>query len=324
MSLLTRPPLRTSILLLPPAIRTALYAPRARQFHASASHNSPLDTAHSLFLSLHDIGHTWALAVPLAAITVRLGLLTVLIPARTSMQRRMQIAPLITGFRSAQRQETGTIIKMGGMQDLRQHSKEYDSKFEEYKKWLRKDWRAGRFWQFASWVQLPLFLGMAECMRSMLGMHRGILAMISSSIFGDPDATPATLDNLEKPVFHAEWIEPSMTTEGLPWFQDLTVADPTLTLPFMVSGLMFANIYFSGGKALASQQKPWQRGLKRGLLGVALLIGPMTLGLPAGILYYWACSSATSFASNMLIDRIWPLQRPVLACKRPLRVEGGS
>jgi inner membrane protein COX18 len=321
MPLLTRPPLRTNIFRLPPSLRTTLYNQRYQQFHASNPRKSPLDTAHSLFLSLHEIGHTWALAVPLAALTVRLGLLTILIPARTSLQRRMQIAPMITAYRSAQRQRTEELIKSGGIQDLPQHSKEYDKHFEGYKTRLRREWRAGSLWQIMSWVQLPVFLGMAECMRSMLGMQRGILAIISSSIFGTDESTPATLDNLEKQVFHADWIEPSMTTEGLPWFQDLTVADPTLTLPFLVSGLMFANIYFSGGKDLAAQQKPWQRGLKRGLLGVALLIGPMTLNLPAGLLYYWACSSATSFASNLLIDRVWPVGRPVLASKRPLRIE---
>jgi inner membrane protein COX18 len=326
MSLLPRTSLRTNIFQLPPNIRTTLYRHRLRQFHASAplkSETTLLDIPHQLFLSLHDIGQTWTLAIPLAALTIRFGLLAFQLPARHAQQRRHQMTPVINGFRSAQNIAQERDIKNG--RTSRMHSQTFkEMEFAKYKRDASVEWNTGLHWTFLSYLQLPVFLGMAECMRSMLGMQRGLLAAIMSRFEGLPleisSATEERLDGLESNIFRPEWIEPSMATEGLFWCHDLTVADPTLALPFIVSALMFANISL-GSEVVAAERKPWQKGLHRGLMIVALLIGPLTMQLPAGILYYWACSSATSLGSNLWMDRKYPLKKPIKACKRPLRAE---
>jgi inner membrane protein COX18 len=326
MSLFTRTHLHPNILRLPPSIRTTVYRLPSRQFHASTSLKSEttlLDIPHQIFLSLHDVGHTWALAIPLAALTVRLGLLTFQLPARRAQQRRHQIIPMLNGYRSVQNIVQERAIRTARA-DKVLSQKHYKEEFDDYRRRLGSEWGTGLKWTWLSYLQLPVFLGMAECMRSMLGMQRGLLAAIMSRFEGLPleisSATEERLEGLESNIFRPEWIEPSMATEGLFWCQDLTVADPTLALPFMVSALMFANISL-GSEVVAAERKSWQKGLHRGLMIVALLIGPLTMQLPAGILYYWACSSATSLASNVWMDKKYPLKKPVKACKRPLRAE---
>jgi inner membrane protein COX18 len=324
MPLIRPPPFRRQILHLPPSVRSTLYQHSTRQFHASSPQKSStlLDLPHELLLSLHNISGAWALTIPLAAITIRACLLTVQIPARTALQRRIQTLPFITAFRSLQTKSFITTVREGGRAvDVKAYQR---GQLTLRKTAIEKIWGTGKAYTYLSYLQIPIFLSMAECMRSMLGMERGLLGAVISSVKSlDEDSNVGeVLEGIEKPVFHPEWIEPSMATEGMLWFTDLTIADPTITLPFVVSGLIVANIVLSGGKINAADQKPWQRGLKRGLIGMGLCIGPLTLNVPAGILYYWACSSAAGLAANLWIDRVWPIKKPVMACKRPLGEDG--
>ncbi|KAJ9656094.1 hypothetical protein H2201_008645 [Coniosporium apollinis] len=93
---------------------------------------------------------------------------------------------------------------------------------------------------------------------------------------------------VDAPAQLVSWLEPSMANEGALWFQDLTVADPTLTLPFVVSGIMFLNVWRGSAQTKrVGRESVGAKTLRRGLLLLTLAIGPLTLNVPAGVMVYW-------------------------------------
>lgn len=208
-------------------------------------------------------------------------------------------------------------------------------------------------------VQIPVFFTMAEVIRKMCGARDGLLALAASSLKGvkqwfgaamadsaDADAAsnaiatpealsapdagvdalsiagtlndavaPASADGLAA-IATSPFFEPSLATEGMLWFPNLILPDPFL--PFIVSGLMFSNIYFT--KNAPTSEKNWPNAMRRVLLGVSLLIGPLCQNLPAGLMLYWAGSTTSVMAWNKWLDWRYPTPSDSTACKRPLQM----
>ncbi|KAH9876145.1 hypothetical protein J1614_004024 [Plenodomus biglobosus] len=141
------------------------------------------------------------------------------------------------------------------------------------------------------------------------------VAASPSADVGPLVATP-TPDMGGLAVTHSQWFDPSLANEGMLWFQDLVVPDPTGVLPFIVSGLMFCNIYFT--KNTAPSGPSWQTALRRTLLAVSLLVGPICQDLPAALMLYWASSTSSVIVWNWWLDWKHPTPSGHTACKRPL------
>jgi inner membrane protein COX18 len=276
---------------------------------------------HEILVSLHSIGLSWAVVIPTAALLARALIFpTITLPLRRVMQRRLELVPLISAFAPSLRNTMEKAPKEGV------YKKAPDVLFKNRmlaaRKHLQKDFKCGWWYNWITVLQLPVFLAITEAIRSMIGMQRGLMGALLDRIGWSSTGSVLEQDSASPRLYNPEWYEPSMAVEGLPWMLDLTAADPSLTLPFVVSGLMIANLAFTGPKVTKElPQSLMQRRMTRSLLLVGLAIGPLTLELPAGILYYWACSSASALASNILLDRMYPLRSPVRACARPLRAE---
>lgn len=204
-------------------------------------------------------------------------------------------------------------------------------------------------------IQIPIFFTMAEVIRKMCGARDGLLALTASSVRGmkewvtggneaasDAGAASGVLeasDALAAPdalsiasalnntsvttnsdglaaLANSPFFEPTLATEGMLWFPNLITPDPFL--PFIVSGLMFSNIYFS--KNAPTSDKNWPNAIRRLLLGVSLLIGPLCQNLPAGLMLYWAGSTTSVMAWNKWLDWKYPAPADFTACKRPLQM----
>ncbi|RYO87099.1 hypothetical protein DL766_003555 [Monosporascus sp. MC13-8B] len=127
--------------------------------------------------------------------------------------------------------------------------------------------------------------------------------------------------------------EPSLTTGGCLWFPDLTVADPWHILPLALSGILVLNLWprsaagrrlllnmgsdtaAPGGREPASaadgnnlaRGARFRAGLQRGLMLVSLMMGPLTMDLPAALHLYWISSSAVSWATGNVLRRLYPV-----------------
>lgn len=315
-------------------IRSTGHLQAFRSFHASSTARFNAHTIvdfattipHELLMGLHNIGLPWAAVIPLSAVLIRATVLFPLttLPSRRAQQRLLSTVPL-------RHADASMLFSM-----LRPPNTEATIKKDLAIANRRMNKRFGTTWSMTTKViwQFPVFVALAETIRRMAGANGGLLTVIAEWITPRSEWAKEVVDekvgSLAAQVGQS-WVEPSFATEGMLWFQDLTAADPTLTLPFLVSALTIANLQLGSripkksdkdekaviNKGMADKALA-QGALHKILLFGAFLIGPLTLQVPSGIMLYWASSSMASIAQNLLVDRVWPLEQPIGRCKRPL------
>ncbi|XP_071117534.1 cytochrome c oxidase assembly protein COX18, mitochondrial-like [Haliotis cracherodii] len=122
-------------------------------------------------------------------------------------------------------------------------------------------------------VQLPVWLCMSFALRNMSG------------------SVPAI--GLESPV-----LCPELMTEGMLWFRDLTVPDPTFILPLSV-GLI--NLIMLEMQFKLQTPTRLQKVAKNVWRGTTVILVPIAAIVPCSMCFYWACSSLFTFAQFLLL-----------------------
>jgi inner membrane protein COX18 len=309
-------------------------------------------------MSLIHIQVPWYAAIPLSAFLLRAALVTSFGTwARSLMARYVGLQPLRQALARTKRDEVlKEMHKHGGARSPKEAQTRTMAGVKKMVNELDSRWRVTLKGQ-VGWtlIQIPIFFGMAEVIRKMCGARDGLLALAASSIRGikdwvtggsqaatDAGASSGALeasDALAAPdalsiagalnnttaasnvdglatLASSPFFEPSLATEGMLWFPNLIAPDPFL--PFIVSGLMFSNIYLS--KNAPTSDKNWPNLIRRVLLGVSLLIGPLCQNLPAGLMLYWAGSTTSVMVWNKWLDWKYPAPLDFTACKRPLQM----
>lgn len=129
----------------------------------------------------------------------------------------------------------------------------------------------------------------------------------------------------------APHFDPTMQTEGFLFSPDLTLPDPTGTLPVALLSVMMARILLRPNdrpiKSGPPITFPWRwltsKYSKLQMFGVSLsgLFIVVTAHMPAGIVLYFACSAAAGMVQRRWLDARMPLRPAIQACKRPTRVK---
>ncbi|KAF2035491.1 hypothetical protein EK21DRAFT_96724 [Setomelanomma holmii] len=291
--------------------------PPARAFHASVPRHDPLlDAILTLPHEMMNIIHTsvpWYAAIPLSAFITR-GLLVTTAGAwaRSLTARYVGLQPLRQALAYQKRDE---ILRRGNFRDPKQVAVMLKKEVKEQVAQLDGRWnvtiRGQISWTFA---QIPIFFAMAETIRQKCGARDGLLGLVFSAFKKEDAGTVGDVLH----VTSSKWFDPSLASEGMLWFQDLLLPDPTGALPFIVSGLMFTNIYMT--KNTVQSDARWPDLFRRTLLGLALLIGPLTQNLPAALLLYWGASTSSVMLWNVWLDWKYPAPMGYTACKRPLQM----
>lgn len=163
---------------------------------------------------------------------------------------------------------------------------------------------------------------MIETLRGMVGTHKGLLGLFflpgpadkNNELDPAPELAAAgvlDVDNVRAIVP----IEPSLATEGILWFTNLTAPDPMLLLPFMLSASIFLNTFSGQRRGIPGIAMTVARTRLLRALGVlALAAGPLTLQAPSGILLYWVSSSMMGYVQGYFIDIYMPIKPPVMPC----------
>jgi YidC/Oxa1 family membrane protein insertase len=94
---------------------------------------------------------------------------------------------------------------------------------------------------------------------------------------------------------------PSLAEGGALWFTDLTVADPTYALPVIASATFLLTVEAGAADGMEGQPEKMKKRMKNIMRGVAVVIVPFTLNLPAAVFMYWTTSNAFSLAQTMLL-----------------------
>jgi inner membrane protein COX18 len=314
--------------------------PLPRAFHASAPRQDPVLDAvlylpHEMMNLIHTSGLPWYAALPLTAFITR-GLLVTTAGswARALMARYVGLHPLRQALAFHKRNE---ILQRGNFRTPKEAMIVVKKEVKDEVAKLDKRWNVSLGGQIGwTLAQIPIFFAMAEAIRQKCGARDGLLG-IGFSVFKSKDAQTAVgemgedvqtaVGEMGEDVQTAigdmaattsTWFEPSLANEGVLWFQDLLLPDPTGTLPFIVSGLMFANIYMT--KNTVDNVASWSLLFRRTLLGVSLLVGPLCQGMPAALMVYWASSTTSVMLWNLWLDWKYPAPRNFTACKRPLQM----
>lgn len=155
-----------------------------------------------------------------------------------------------------------------------------------------------------SFIKVPIWFTMMETIRRMTGTADGMASLFAKSLTalkGKQNPGPGTTDELIP-------TEPSLATEGMLWFEDLMVPDPSLILPFALYGVMF--LFYSSARGTSSsfltlipglnierrrQIVYWTLLKNRIFKFGALAVVPATLLFPSAMLLYWISSSLAGF-----------------------------
>lgn len=94
---------------------------------------------------------------------------------------------------------------------------------------------------------------------------------------------------------------PSMVEGGTLWFHDLTVADPTYALPIISAASFLLMIELNAADGMEGQTDTMRSRFKNIMRGVAVLIVPFTVNLPAGVFMYWTASNMVSLVQSSVL-----------------------
>lgn len=323
----------------------------SRSFHATPSTHFDVESViapvHSVLDGVHaTTGLPWAAVIPLTAVLVRSCVgLPLAIYARKRLQRQYDLLPLLQGWRQ-QIQAAAAREKqhLGPIAASREANKALRSKRRElFKRWDCQTWKP-----FMPGLALFVWLPVMETIRNMSGVRAGLIGLVlrksgepatsasaaaahvdNGSAGGSLSYTPldstsvvegidytttanSVASNTGAPVVNT-FLEPGFATEGALWFPDLSVSDPTLLLPFMLSASMFLNTLPSRGRD-PTQVNASGRRITLILRIMALAAGPLTLQMPSAMLLYWTTSMTLGFLQNLALDAFMPMRRPIMPC----------
>eukprot|EP00842_Homolaphlyctis_polyrhiza_P003900 jgi/Hompol1/4510/HPOL_003664-RA len=160
----------------------------------------------------------------------------------------------------------------------------YKLKYREKANELYRIYRCHPFRTFLlPWVQIPLFISMSFALRWLVAYPAFWMA------------TP--------PSF-----APGMDEEGALWFDNLTIADPTLITPILVGATYLMNIEFNTSLRAKEGTRPTsgQIAFRFFLRSLSILIIPIAAQVPMAITLYWLTSALFSTVQNLifyLLDR---------------------
>ncbi|KAE8843484.1 hypothetical protein HRS9122_04587 [Pyrenophora teres f. teres] len=298
--------------------RASTWCPSTRAFHASAPRKDALvDAILYLPHEMMSLIHTtvpWYAAIPISAFVAR-GLLvtTAGVHARSLLARWFGLLPLRHALALQKRDE---MLQQRTFRTPREATLAAKNELRQAASALDKRWKTTLKGQIG-WTlgQIPIFFAMAETIRQKCGAQDGLMGMGIAAIKGEGTTMVNESGELVVRITPTAWFEPSLANEGMLWFPDLLVPDPMGVLPFIVSGLMFSNIYFT--KNAPPTDAKWPKFIRRTLLSVALLIGPLGQQMPAALMLYWCSSTTSVMLWNVWLDRKYPAEG-YTPCKRPL------
>ncbi|CAG8978647.1 hypothetical protein HYALB_00009463 [Hymenoscyphus albidus] len=286
--------------------------PTSRAFHASPRPRF-LETfiapTHTLFEGVHSLtGLPWAYSIPLTAIVIRSFItLPISMYTRRIQQRRAERLPLLSAWTIRLHREV--MAQSGHLGPAAAQAALFKKLGKQRAEMLQ---RAGiETWKiFLPVLQLPVFLIVIETLRMMSGTDIGLLGTLVSS-FGSSYSIPflSAISSL------TAWYEPTLATEGMMWFKDLTAADPEGRLSYILSGAMLMNVLHFGKHEAEKLPLPvGVQRLNRSLVVICCLIGPLLSSTPSGILIYWISSSVCSKIQASVLARTMPV-RIIAPCK---------
>lgn len=357
-----------------------LRAPQHRSFHVGPYIQAGCETAQDAILTIHDFtGLPWAFAIPLVALGVNLLFrLPSTIHSQLLLQRRSKVAAVLQGwFMKLYRDAVREKVPPGQMK------KEIEKRAKSQSKRIYRALGLQQWKMFSALIGVPFWLLSLEGIRRLCGWSRwdsvlngapgaaaetrapaiaaienGTIVEASqsaaegitdtTSTFVPPVADAAAVTDVASGAAQissaAPALEPTLTSEGMLWFTDLTAADPYYILPVCFTALTIINLIPKdeaarralfprlhaflkrrghGNQGASPQAGPqdlttsptetvqlsggWRVRLIRTLVFFSPGLIVLTGGFPAAMHLYTVTSVLITMASRSLVTRFAPL-----------------
>ena len=269
---------------------------------------------HELFQTVHSIGFSWATALPISAFLVRACVYCPLfaIPSHMRNRRRVEALPLKEGWTHAGQISMKNDLPPEKLKDRTELRRLSDRRAKLRHLAVDKDFKIGLLANFRPLLQFPIFYTFAETIRRMAGAQSSLLALIVQHMPGNTERLDGRESMLESNIQNNAFLEPSMASEGILWFENLTVADPTHNLSFILSATTFGHLWWRSRNTQSIRLK----ALRVLLLSGAVLIAPLTLNMPSAVLLFWLSSTVGAILQGIVLDLLSPLPKPIRKCSR--------
>ncbi|KAI0555644.1 hypothetical protein F4679DRAFT_255 [Xylaria curta] len=334
-----------------------------RSYHWQTSLSTAIEGTQNLIVDLHTVsGLPWFLTIPLVAFTVgAVFRLPFQVYTQRILRRRTESGPVLQAW-NARLQDDVSREGVARSQDMSEVQKRQDRVLRRiYRKLGLQEWRL-----YSGVASFPVWLLAIDGVRRLCGGPRGLIGSLIAGPAGaaatglpagdivDAAADPAALSSIAETARAV--VDPSLRIEGCLWFTDLTAADPYHVLPLLLSATLVYNLLPKSGEqfsdrlrvAMGRRPRSAQAQTLSGadhrirfgerakatfyvsMVGLAAVIGPATLDLPAALHLYWLTSSATSAGFARGLKAFMPVQSKLrerctgveFSVIRPQRVSG--
>lgn len=298
-----------------------------------------LQGSELLFTNVHQItASPWYVSIPLVAIITSATIRAPLnLWSLGTARRKARLTPLIQaqtamGLRKKNRLDALDIVSKSSQKAAKQIYANFGQN------------NRGVF--LSGLLSLPVFVSNIQVLWRMCGGQQGILGrlMFGSQTMNDKitttpaSATATAQSNESGELMVSEYsnvqetitLEPILANGGCLWFPNLLEADPYHVLPFAVSAVMMLNIMpwniagirgllgLSGpeGQIAISTTSKTARALQRAMFLLSLLLGPLTMDMPAAIHLYWISSATTTLLISKGLKKLMPIpQGSITPCR---------
>ncbi|RCH81476.1 membrane insertase cox18 [Rhizopus stolonifer] len=246
---------------------------------------------------IHNTGLPWWATIVSSTILLRSCLtFPIAVYQQQSIGKMINLAPMVQSWGETLKTQVGKQSVRQGWHYTRYQAelqKRYSQKVKEiYAHYGCSRWKL----LLLPYIQIPLFVSMSLSLRH--------VAAMPLPWWGQTAETPAS----------------GLSDEGLGWFMDLTVADPTMMVPFLIGAGNLINVELNAWYANKAQSKK-QTIITNVLRGVSIAFVPIAAQTPMAIGLYWLSSAWYSVAQNLafrLPAVRTALKMPLLNNKKPM------
>ncbi|CDS10167.1 hypothetical protein LRAMOSA02844 [Lichtheimia ramosa] len=239
----------------------------------------------SLLESVHAAGVPWWTTIVGLTCLLRSSLtLPIAVYQQRSIGRMIELAPMVQSWGETLKTHVATESRKAGW-DYARYSKELQRQYRRKVNELYKQYGCQR-WKLLSlpYVQIPLFVSMSLTIRHMTGMPL--------PWYGQTAENPAD----------------GMNHEGLAWFTDLTVPDPTMTFPLLIGAGTLLNVELNAWLAKDRKKTLTQKILTNAFRILAVAFVPIAAHAPMSLGLYWCTSAWFSVVQNVAFRIPWVRQ----------------
>ena len=331
---------------LPPTTKTPINTPHHRSFTLLPLLETALSASHTLLTTLHTTAHTpWYLTIPLFALALNLTTrLPTMLYSRRVAVRRQHLEPLTRAGGARVHAEMAAEYSAAGSAtpDAKGWMEEFHKRNMKVVKGRMRRWGV-QMWK--DWVPalavFPVWILGVEALRRMCGGPRGVLG---SMVFGrlpwggaaGGEGVAQGLGQVQEGLAQVDVggalatasgyvADPSMAVEGCLWFGDLTAADPLHVLPIALSVVLVGKLVpktvaglrvLFGLDPIPMGASKTRARVHRVMLILAMVIGPMTMDLPAALHLYWLSTAVLTTALAAIVSRLMPIPKTVPAARK--------